>query len=115
MIGLEVLFLDDLSLVQAGDRQLWTLGGAETSRVRMALSEALSNISGIGLLLLDELNVSVFSDAARVQKWLVKIGKEGTQVIAIAATNAAEPPKIKKGGPVKVFWVKDGTFEECEK
>lgn len=113
MMGVEVLFLDNLSLVQAGDRQLWTLGGAETSRVRIALSEALSHISGVGLLLLDELNISVADDNARVRAWLVEMGKE-TQILAIAATNAPEAPKIKKGGPVKVFWVEDGMFRKLE-
>ena len=107
MMGVEILFLDDLSLVQANKKQLWVLGGAETSRVRMAVAEAISHVTGVGLLLLDECNVSVFSDGERVRKWLIDIGKE-KQLIAAAATNAAGPPKIPKNAPYRMFWVEGG-------
>lgn len=111
MMGVEVLFLDDLSLVQAGNKQLWVLGGSETARVRMAVAEALSFCTGVGLLLLDELNISVANDSARVRQWLVKIGQT-TQVVAAAATNAAGPPSVKENSPVRVFWVSEGNIKK---
>lgn len=109
MMGVEILFLDDLSLVQGDKKQLWTLGGAETSRVKMAVAEAISHVTGVGLLLLDELNISVAADSARVRSWLVDIGKT-TQIIAAAATNALGPPNVPKNAPVQMFWVEDGNI-----
>lgn len=111
MMGVPILFLDDLSLVQAGNKQLWTLGGAETSRVRMAVAEALSHCTGVGLLLLDELNISVAADSTRVRSWLVKIGQT-TQIVAAAATNALTPPNVTATSPVRVFWVSEGNIEQ---
>jgi exonuclease SbcC len=110
MMGVSIQFLDDLSLVQGDKKQLWTLGGAETSRVRMAVAEALSFVTGVGLLLLDELNVSVAADSARVRKWLVDIGQT-TQIVAAAATNATEPPRVPKDSPCRIFWVEDGSIK----
>jgi len=107
MMGVDILFLDDLSLVQADKKQLWTLGGAETSRVRMAVAEAISHVTGVGLLLLDELNISVAADSTRVRKWLVDIGQT-TQVVAAAATNAAGPPSVPENSPIRIFWVEGG-------
>lgn len=110
MIGLSIQFLDDLSLVCGDKKQLWILGGAETSRVRMAVAEALSFVTGVGLLLLDELNVSVAQDSARVRAWLINIGKT-TQIIAVAATNALAPPTVPKNSPVRMFWAEDGSIK----
>ena len=112
MMGVSIQFLNDLSLVQADKKQLWVLGGAEQARVRMAVAEAISHVTGVGLVLLDELNISVASDAASVRVWLTEIAKEGIQIVACAATNSENPPNIKKGGPVKIFWVSNGTFQE---
>ena len=112
MMGVEILFLDDLSLVQANKKQLWTLGGAETSRVRMAVAEAISHVTEVGLLLLDELNISVAADSARVRNWLVKIGQT-TQIIAAAATNALGPPSVPENAPVRIFWVENGNITKC--
>lgn len=109
MMGVEILFLDDLSLVQADKKQLWTLGGAETSRVKMALAEAISHVTGVGLLLLDELNISVAADSTRVRSWLVDIGKT-TQIVAAAATNAPGPPTVPENAPVRMFWVESGNI-----
>jgi hypothetical protein len=111
MMGVSIQFLDDLSLVQTDKKQLWTLGGAETSRVKMAVAEAISHVTGVSLLLLDECNISVFKDSERVRKWLVEVGKN-TQVIAAAATNAPEAPKVAKDAPMRVFWVQDGHMEK---
>jgi hypothetical protein len=110
MMGVDILFLDDLSLVQADKKQLWTLGGAETSRVRMAVAEAISHVTGVGLLLLDELNISVAADSTRVRKWLVDIGQT-TQIIAAAATNAPGPPRVAENAPIEMFWVEDGSIK----
>ena len=110
MMGVSIQFLDDLTLIQTDKKQLWTLGGAETSRVRMAVAEALSYITGVGLLLLDELNVSVAQDSTRVRNWLVKIGQT-TQIVAAAATNAPGPPSVPKNSPVRMFWVEDGSIK----
>ena len=110
MMGVDILFLDDLSLVQADKKQLWTLGGAETSRVKMAVAEAISHVTGVGLLLLDELNISVAADSARVRNWLVDIGKT-TQIIAAAATNALSPPSEVGNVPMRIFWVENGSIE----
>jgi predicted secreted protein len=112
MVGQEILFRDDLVLSQAKGKPLWVLGGSEMARARMAIAEALSHVSGINLVLLDELNISVFEDNERVRKWLMKIGKDGTQVIGAAATNAAEPPKIPENSPVRVFWVSGGQIKK---
>jgi hypothetical protein len=111
MIGVSIQFLDDLILVQGDKKQLWTLGGAETSRVRMAVAEALSFITGVGLLLIDECNISVAQDSARVRKWLVDIGQT-TQIIAAAATNAAGPPSVPKNSPVRIFWIENGSIKK---
>ncbi|MCK4525922.1 AAA family ATPase [candidate division WOR-3 bacterium] len=108
MMGVSIQFLDDLSLVQTNKKQLWTLGGAETSRVRMAVAEAISHCTGVGLVLLDELNISVASDAASVRVWLTEIAEEGVQIIAAAATNAPGPPNVPKNAPVRMFWVESG-------
>ena len=109
MMGVSIVFLDDLSLVQTDKKQLWTLGGAETSRVRMAVAEAISHATGVGLLLLDELNVSVAADSARVRRWLIDIGKT-TQIVAAAATNAAGPPTVPKDTSLRMFWVSEGNI-----
>ena len=111
MMGVSIQFLDDLSLTQGNKKQLWTLGGAETSRVRMAVAEAISHVTGVGLLLLDELNISVAADSARVRSWLVDIGQT-TQIVAAAATNATEPPSMSEKSPVRVFWVENGKIEK---
>ncbi|MBE9581028.1 MAG: hypothetical protein IMF18_05355 [Proteobacteria bacterium] len=111
MMGVNILFLDDLSLVQADKKQLWTLGGAETSRVRMAVAEAIGHATGVGLLLLDELNISVAADSARVRNWLIDIGKT-TQVVAAAATNALSPPSEVGNVPIRMFWVEDGSIKK---
>ena len=92
--------------------QLWVLGGAETSRVRMAVAEAISHVTGVGLLLLDELNVSVAQDSTRVRNWLTKIGQT-TQIIAAAATNAPGPPNVPENAPVRMFWVENGNITKC--
>jgi DNA repair exonuclease SbcCD ATPase subunit len=109
MMGVSIQFLDDLSLTQTNKKQLWILGGAETSRVRMAVAEAISHVTGVGLLLLDELNISVAQDSARVRKWLVDIGQT-TQIVAAAATNAAGPPTVPKNSSVRMFWAEDGNI-----
>lgn len=111
MMGVSIQFLDDLSLVQADKKQLWTLGGAETSRVKMAVAEAISYVTGVGLLLLDELNISVAADSARVRAWLIDIGKT-TQIVAAAATNAAGPPTVPKNSPVRMFWAEGGCIRK---
>jgi hypothetical protein len=110
MMGVSIQFLDDLSLVCGDKKQLWVLGGAETSRVRMAVAEALSFVTGVGLLLLDELNVSVAQDSARVRAWLVDIGQT-TQIVAAAATNALAPPTVPENSPVRMFWAEDGSIK----
>ena len=112
MMGVSIQFLDDLTLVQTDKKQLWTLGGAETSRVRMAVAEALSFVTGVGLLLLDELNISVAADSTRVRNWLTKIGQT-TQIIAAAATNAPGPPNVPENAPVRMFWVENGNITKC--
>jgi len=111
MIGVEIVFNENLELIQVGGKQLWTMGGAETSRIRMAVAEAISNCTGVGLLLLDELNINVASDSARVRTWLTKIGQT-TQIIAAAATNAQEPPIVPKNVPVQMFWVEGGEIKK---
>lgn len=114
MMGVEVVFNESLELMQFDGKQLWTMGGSETARVKMAVAEALSYVSGIRLVLLDEANISVFDAAIRVRKWFAKIAAEGIQTIVAAATNSESPPSIKKGSPaaIKVFWVEAGSFKE---
>jgi hypothetical protein len=107
MIGQEILFTENLDLVQAGGKSLWTLGGSELARTRMAVAEAISHVTGIGLLLLDELNINVAKASTKVRNWLIEIGKT-SQVIAVAATNAPGPPQVPENAPIRIFWVQDG-------
>jgi hypothetical protein len=111
MVGQEILFRDDLVLSQVKGKPLWILGGSEQARARMAIAEAISHCTGVGLLLLDELNISVAADSARVKRWLAGIGKT-TQIVAAAATNEPEPPKIPENSPIRIFWVQDGHVEK---
>lgn len=111
MIGQSVQFLDDLSLVYGNKKQLWVLGGAEQARVRMAIAEAISHVTKVGLLLMDEVNVSVAQDSTRVQSWMLRVGKD-TQILAAAATNSETAPAAPKNSPVRIFWVENGEIAQ---
>jgi len=110
ILGVEIVFAEDLSLMQPKGKPLWVLGGSEQARARMAIAEAISFVTNVKLLLLDECNISVADNAAKVRKWLTGVASEGTQIVAAAATNELKPPKVSQNTPMRIFWVSEGNI-----
>jgi hypothetical protein len=73
-------------------------------RSQTAIAEAISEISGVGLLVLDRLDVLDLSNRAALLKWLMSNAKDHNNILLIGTLK--EPPKLPAS--VKVHWLENG-------
>jgi hypothetical protein len=71
--------------------------------VQAMICEALSNMAGLGLVVLDRIDVLSIGNRAKLLKWCLQLSK-GTQFILFGTLKSK--PEI---AGIKSFWVEDGT------
>jgi hypothetical protein len=73
-------------------------------RSQAAIAEAISHIAGVGLLILDRMDVLDLSNRARLVKWLMGVADDHNNILLIGTLK--EPPKLPAN--VKVHWLENG-------
>jgi uncharacterized Zn finger protein (UPF0148 family) len=73
-------------------------------RAQAAIAEAISAISGVGLLILDRLDVLDLANRGRLIKWIIGIASSHNNIILIGTLK--EAPKLPTS--VKVHWLENG-------
>lgn len=73
-------------------------------RAQAAIAEAISHISGVGLLILDRMDVLDLSNRSKLIKWLMDVAKDHNNIILLGTLK--EAPKLPES--VAVHWLVDG-------
>ncbi len=73
-------------------------------RAQAAIAEAISHISGVGLLILDRMDVLDLGNRGKLIKWLMGVAEDHNNILLIGTLKA--PPKLPAS--VAVHWLVDG-------
>jgi len=73
-------------------------------RAQAAIAEAISFISGVGILVLDRVDVLDIKNRVALIKWALKMGEHHNNVLLIGTFK--EPPKVPAA--ITVHWLEDG-------
>jgi hypothetical protein len=92
------------------DNRLFQLQSESSQwRAQAALAEAVSFISGVGIVLLDRVDVLDIRNRLVLIKWALKMGKDHNNVLLIGTFK--EPPKVPDA--ISVHWLEDGKIAEA--
>jgi hypothetical protein len=78
-------------------------------RAQAAIAEAISVLSGVGILVLDRVDVLDLKNRAALVKWMLKVGGEHLNVLLFGTFK--EPPKVPKS--ITVHWLESGKLQEA--
>ena len=91
--------------IRAGGRPYGLLSESERWRADAAIAEAIAHRSGLGLLVLDRLDVLDLDGRSRCIRWLAGLARRGAQVIVMATLKAC-PERLPEG--VRCVWLEGG-------
>ncbi len=89
--------------------ELKQLSTSERIRVGLAITEALVNLSGLGVLVLDDAEVLDLPNRARLMNYLVSLQDDYETIIVLSTT---ERERLRPVPPVRAFWIEAGQVTE---
>lgn len=87
------------------------LSASERMRLGVAVSEALARLSGLRLLVIDDIEMLDAENRALLSSFLLSSSAEFDTIIAISVADEAEEPKAEG---VSVWWVQDGVAQRVK-
>jgi hypothetical protein len=93
------------------DNRLFQLQSESSQwRAQAAIAEAVSFISGVGIVVLDRVDVLDINNRLALIRWALKIAGSHNNVLLIGTFK--EPPKVPN--TISVHWLEDGKIAEAE-
>lgn len=89
------------------DRPYSLLSKSEQWRVNVAMAEAVSHLSGLRVLVIDELDIVNVAERANIMGWLAMLEKAGELDSAVVLATLTTCPDLGIEG-VTSYWVEDG-------